>query len=113
MKNKKKTILTSPGYEFEQNVADSFNEVFSFIDILGDEHRRLVNTNAILLHSMKALKNILISQSLMTEEDFEKQFTVAVNHTKNLRVSQSIEQYDNSKQLYHTFLIENVPPAHS
>lgn len=108
-----KKIITSPGHEFESNVAESFNEIYQFIEILGDEHRRLVNTNSILLHSVKAMKILLTSQSLMTSDEFENAYNKALSQTKNLKISQSLAQNINSEKLYHDFIIENVPPAHS
>jgi len=113
MKKNHKKIISSPGHEFENNVAESFNEIYQFIEVLGDEHRRLVNTNSILLHSVKAMKNILTSQSLMTGDEFENAYNQALSQTKNLKVSQSIVQHVDNEKLYHNFIIENVPPAHS
>ena len=110
-KNKKK-IITSPGLVFEERVAESFTEIFDIIEMLGDENRSLIQANTILLHSLKAIKNILISKNLMCEKDFENEYTTAMNKTKDLRVSQSMSQPDQEK-LYYEYIIENVSPAHS
>jgi len=113
MKKDLKKIISSPGHQFEDNVAISFNELFQAIDILSNEHRKLINTNFILLHSVKAIKNILVSQSLMTESDFENAYNVAVSQTKNLKVSQSIAEHCDNERLYYDFIIEHIPPANS
>jgi hypothetical protein len=109
MKKTIKKIISPPGHEFERNVAESFNELYNFVQILGDEHARLINTNSILLHSIKAMKSILMSQSLMIETDFETAYNNALVQTKDMRISQSLS----NEQVYYDFIIENIPPAHS
>jgi len=110
---KDKKIITSPGHQFEENVAITFNEIFEAIDILDNEHKHVMVANSILVNGMKAIKNILLSQSLMTEEQFEKEFnnvaTSAKVQHKNILMSQSLDR----EKMFYDYIIEHVNPAHS
>lgn len=113
MKKDIKKIITSPGHQFEENVAITFNEMFEAIDILDSELKHVMTANSILINGMKAIKSILISQSLMTEEQFEREFhneaaSAKIQH-KNIIMSQSLDR----EKMFYDYMIENVNPAHS
>ena len=49
----------------------------------------------------------------MSETDFEKAYNKAVAQTNIVKVSQSLSQNLDNEKLFHEYIIENVPPAHS